>query len=145
MHTSQMVKILSMFKHWNSGHIVNWVRGRSLLPLNEQEISGRTLTSTSPRPKSNPPGKRQTTSMLSPPIPASSLIISPARGAGYSRILDICLHDMQMTELINLTRITRQGKNHRHSMGLNVLAEACPTQRQVIAHEVVDWMSGNKS
>ena len=40
-----MVKMLSIFKHLNSGHMVK-------------------LTSTKPRPKSSPPGKRATTSKL---------------------------------------------------------------------------------
>jgi hypothetical protein len=62
-----MVRILSMFKHLNRGHIVK-------------------LISTKPRPKSSPPGKRAMTSKLESVLSllelASNFISSPARGAG---------------------------------------------------------------
>lgn len=66
-----------------------------------------TLTSTRPRPKSSPPGNRQTTSMLSPAEPASSLMISPARGAGVSKILDICLTSGRIGKPIQMWRASR--------------------------------------
>lgn len=75
--TSQMVRMLSMFKHLNSGHIVKF-------------------TSTRPRPKSSPPGKRATTSKLvseaepEDEAEASRRTSSPGRGAGCDRILLIC-------------------------------------------------------
>ena len=50
------------------------------------------LMSTRPLPKSSPPGNRAMTSRLESPSflgLASSLIISPARGAGCARILEI--------------------------------------------------------
>lgn len=77
IRTSQMVRMLSMFKHLKSGHMVKF-------------------TSTRPRPKSSPPGKRATTSKLvSEPEPedaadASRRTSSPGRGAGCDSILLIC-------------------------------------------------------
>jgi len=79
--TSQTVSMLSMFRALNNGHMVK-------------------LISTSPRPKSSPPGKRAITSRLvsGPPAlaesdfivaEASSLMRSPARGAGCERIFEI--------------------------------------------------------
>lgn len=70
-----------MFKHLKSGHMVK-------------------LTSTKPRPKSSPPGKRATTSKLVSEAPAwvdepavvdeaSKRTSSPGRGAGCERILEI--------------------------------------------------------
>ncbi len=70
-----------MFKHLKSGHIVK-------------------LTSTKPRPKSSPPGKRATTSKLVSEAPpwldgaavvgeASKRTSSPGRGAGWERIFEI--------------------------------------------------------
>lgn len=88
LRTSHTVNTLSIFKHLNSGHMVK-------------------LISTNPLPKSRPPGNRAMTSrlvsslLLLPEAPeearpvsgareASSLMSSPARGAGCARILEIC-------------------------------------------------------
>jgi hypothetical protein len=71
--TSQIVRILSILRHLNRGHIVK-------------------LISTSPRPKSKPPGNRAMTSRLASPSflgLASSLMRSPALGAGWANILEI--------------------------------------------------------
>lgn len=72
-HTSQIVRILSILRHLNRGHIVKFM-------------------STSPRPKSKPPGNRAITSRLASTSflgLASSLIRSPALGAGWASILEI--------------------------------------------------------
>lgn len=88
LRTSQIVNTLSIFKHLNNGHMVK-------------------LMSTNPLPKSRPPGNLAITSRLVssilvlPDAPAderpargvreaSSLMSSPARGAGCARIFEIC-------------------------------------------------------
>ena len=72
--TSQIVRMLSIFRHLNKGHIVK-------------------LISTNPLPKSNPPGNLATTSRLvsAPSLlaEASNRMISPGRGAGNERIFEI--------------------------------------------------------
>ena len=90
--TSHSVRMLSKLRHRKTGHIVN-CELESADASHHLGRKSRTLTSTRPRPKSSPPGNRQTTSSCSPEAPASRRMISPARGDGASRILAICLRD----------------------------------------------------